>query len=141
MKHLVHRDAATKRVIDTVEVGETKTRIKLACSRIEREYFLLLGYSFSFAQKEGYLATFAIERVDQPNPQDGEEREQFTCEAVGDQIEDTISPVFAVDFKGCSADQLGDIVGEVLEIVESECQQNNWLFFPSANDRQVYYEE
>jgi hypothetical protein len=135
-----------KRVIDTIEVGELRSKITLGVgapsgtprvpnvsSRVAHDYAVFVNYTFSYSEKEGEVSGFGIARAEK-------EDEKFECDGVGENIAAVLLDLFKADYHRNDADQIDDLVSEVMEMVQDQAKANNWLFFNTSYDKQVHYE-
>lgn len=141
-----------KRVVDTIEIGELKTAIKLGCGgpplprtssdlyddskgtgRTAHEYNVYVNYTFSYADKDGEISGFAISRAEK-------ESEKFECDGVGDNIASVLLDLFKADYAHANDEQINDLVGEVLEMVQDDAKAKNWRYFATDYDKQTFYE-
>lgn len=137
---------SNKRIIDTIEVGETRQAITLGCgapsgtprvpgaiSRVSHRYLIFINYTFSYSDKQGEVAGFAIAR-------EQKEDEKFECDGVGENITAVLLDLFKADYPRNDDEQINDLVSEVLEMVQDDASKANWLFFNTEYDKQVHYE-
>jgi hypothetical protein len=132
MKYITTQSHTEKTVTNTIEVGEVKWTATLSCNRASRAYVLKMTYNFNHAEKSGEAMGFAIQR----RGEDGE----YSCEAVGEFMSETLFPLIAADFPDASKNQRDDIIGEIIESAETEASNLGVELFNSDYDRQQAYE-
>lgn len=124
---ITQKHQLAKKVIDTIEIGEIEHHLVIANNGIHKDYYVSLGYRFSYDEKEGDLTEFKIKLVG-----NGYEKANFP---VGDNIAELLSKTFAAEWpNGVSEDQLSDMVCEVIEFVQGKCQQMFWRFFMKLSE-------
>jgi hypothetical protein len=128
MEHsmITHRDQLEKKILDTIEIGEIKFRLTIANEGEKKDYYVLLGYRFSYDEKQGELTSFSIQQI-------GFDYEKANF-PVGENIADLLGQIFKVEWPTATNDQRADMISEVIEFVQGQCQRMLWQFFMKMSE-------